>query len=163
MLFRLQFGGRDVDVIKMETRIVYDGVYTYRFNEGANSGVLNIVPASNSRAACAMADVNISFDDAERSTGVIVSGTVTETGPDIDFSIDGVPRPMGRLDVPRAPGLSFRRSAVQDEGKVLAERVIRDLDQLHAVKAGNGRSLGLVIRLAVINGFNAMGAQRLHA
>ena len=147
MLFRLQFGGRDVDVIKMETRIVYDGVYTYRFNEGANSGVLNIVPASNSRAACAMADVNISFDDAERSTGVIVSGTVTETGP----------------DVPRAPGLSFRRSAVQDEGKVLAERVIRDLDQLHAVKAGNGRSLGLVIRLAVINGFNAMGAQRLHA
>lgn len=38
MLFRLQFGGRDVDVIKMETRIVYDGVYTYRFNEGANSG-----------------------------------------------------------------------------------------------------------------------------
>lgn len=78
MLFRLQFGGRDVDVIKMETRIVYDGVYTYRFNEGANSGVLNIVPASNSRAACAMADVNISFDDAERSTGVIVSGTVTE-------------------------------------------------------------------------------------
>lgn len=84
MLFRLQFGGRDVDVIKMETRIVYDGVYTYRFNEGANSGVLNIVPASNSRAACAMADVNISFDDAE----------VTETGPDIDFSIDGVPRPM---------------------------------------------------------------------
>ncbi len=28
------------------------------------------------------------------STGVIVSGTVTETGPDIDFSIDGVPRPM---------------------------------------------------------------------
>ena len=94
MLFRLQFGGRDVDVIKMETRIVYDGVYTYRFNEGANSGVLNIVPASNSRAACAMADVNISFDDAEMSTGVIVSGTVTETGPDIDFSIDGVPRPM---------------------------------------------------------------------
>lgn len=94
MLFRLQFGGRDVDVIKMETRIVYDGVYTYRFNESANSGVLNIVPASNSRAACAMADVNISFDDAERSTGVIVSGTVTETGPDIDFSIDGVPRPM---------------------------------------------------------------------
>ncbi|MFR4223681.1 MAG: hypothetical protein ACLT38_08615 [Akkermansia sp.] len=55
---------------------------------------MNIVPASNSRAACAMADVNISFDDAERSTGVIVSGTVTETGPDIDFSIDGVPRPM---------------------------------------------------------------------
>lgn len=38
MLFRLQFGGRDVDVIKMETRIVYDGVYTYRFNEGTRTG-----------------------------------------------------------------------------------------------------------------------------
>lgn len=94
MLYRLQFGAQDADVIRMETRTVYDGVYTYRFNEAANSGILNISPASNSRAACAMADVNISFDDAERSTGVIVSGTVTETGPDIDFSIDGVPRPM---------------------------------------------------------------------
>lgn len=94
MLFRLQFGGQDVDTIRMETRTVYDGVYTYRFNEGTNSGILNIAPASNSRAACAMADVNISFDDAGRNTGVIASGTITETGPDLDFSIDGVPRAM---------------------------------------------------------------------
>lgn len=94
MQFRLQFGGQEVDVIQMETRAMYDGVYTYRFHGGTNSGVLNIVPASNSRAACSMAEVNISFDDAGRNTGVIVSGTVTETGPDLDFSIDGVPRPM---------------------------------------------------------------------
>lgn len=94
MLYRLQFTGQEVDVIRMETRTVYDGVYTYRFNGGANSGVLNISPASNSVAACSMRDVNISFDDSGRTSGVIASGTITETGPDLDFSIDGVPRPM---------------------------------------------------------------------
>lgn len=94
MLYRLQFGAQDADVIRMETRTVYDGVYTYRFNESANSGVLNISPASNSVAACSMRDVNISFDDSGRDAGVVVSGTITETGPDLDFSIDGVPRPM---------------------------------------------------------------------
>ena len=46
MLYRLQFGAQDADVIRMETRTVYDGVYTYRFNEGANSGILNISPAT---------------------------------------------------------------------------------------------------------------------
>ena len=51
-------------------------------------------PASNSRSACCMTDVNISFDDSERSTGVIESGTITETGLDLDPSIDGVARPM---------------------------------------------------------------------
>lgn len=94
MLYMLQFTGQEVDVIRMETRTVYDGVYTYRFNSGTNSGVLNISPASNSVAACSMRDVNISFDDSERTSGVIASGTITETGPDLDFSIDGVPRPM---------------------------------------------------------------------
>lgn len=94
MLFRLQFGAQDADVLRMETRTVYDGIYTYRFNGGTNSGLLNIKPASNSVAACSMADVNISFDDSERTSGVIVSGIITETGPDLDFSIDGVPRSM---------------------------------------------------------------------
>lgn len=94
MLFRLQFRGQNVDVTKMETRTVYDGVYTYRFNGSANSGFLHITPASNSRSACCMTDVNISFDDSERSTGVIESGTITETGLDLDPSIDGVARPM---------------------------------------------------------------------
>ena len=41
-----------------------------------------------------MRDVNISFDDSGRDAGVVVSGTITETGPDLDFSIDGVPRSM---------------------------------------------------------------------
>lgn len=94
MLYRLQFTGQEVDVIRMGPGTVYDGVYTYRFNSGINSGVLNISPASNSVAACSMKDVNISFDDSERTSGVIASGTITETGPDLDFSIAGVPRPM---------------------------------------------------------------------
>ena len=96
MLFRLQFSGQNVTVIKKrgETGTEYKGVYTYRFNGGANSGFLNITPASNSRSACRMEDVNISFDDPEGSTGVIESGTITETGLDLDFSIDGVARPM---------------------------------------------------------------------
>lgn len=94
MLFRLQFGAQDADVIRMETGTVYDGVYTYRLHGGSNSGVLNISPVSNNVAACSMRDVNISFDDSGRTSGVIVSGTITETGPDLDFSIDGVARPM---------------------------------------------------------------------
>ena len=44
ILFQLQFSGQDVDVIRMDTRAVYDGVYTYRFNSGENAGVLNIAP-----------------------------------------------------------------------------------------------------------------------
>lgn len=94
MLFRLWFSGQNVEVIKRGTGTEYKGVYTYRFNGGANSGVLNIIPASNSRSACRMRDVNISFDDSERSTGVIDSGTITETGVDLDLSIDGVARSM---------------------------------------------------------------------
>lgn len=38
ILFQLQFSGQDVDVIRMDTRAVYDGVYTYRFNSGENAG-----------------------------------------------------------------------------------------------------------------------------
>ena len=71
-----------------------DGVYTYRFNSGENAGVLNIAPAANSSSACTMANVNIAFDDAGRNAGVITSGTITETGLDLDPAIDGVPRPM---------------------------------------------------------------------
>ena len=41
-----------------------------------------------------MANVNIAFDDAGRNAGVITSGTITETGLDLDPAIDGVPRPM---------------------------------------------------------------------
>ena len=51
ILFQLQFSGQDVDVIRMDTRAVYDGVYTYRFNSGENAGVLNIAPAANSSSA----------------------------------------------------------------------------------------------------------------
>ena len=94
ILFQLQFSGQDVDVIRMDTRAVYDGVYTYRFNSGENAGVLNIAPAANSSSACTMANVNIAFDDAGRNAGVITSGTITETGLDLDPAIDGVPRPM---------------------------------------------------------------------
>ena len=90
ILFQLQFSGQDVDVIRMDTRAVYEGGYTYRFH----GGVLNIAPAANSSSACTMANVNIAFDDAGRSTGVITSGTITETGPDLDPAIDGAPRPM---------------------------------------------------------------------
>ena len=79
ILFQLQFSGQDVDVIRMDTRAVYDGVYTYRFN---------------SSSACTMANVNIAFDDAGRNAGVITSGTITETGLDLDPAIDGVPRSM---------------------------------------------------------------------
>ena len=61
ILFQLQFSGQDVDVIRMDTRAVYDGVYTYRFNSGENAGVLNIAPAANSSSACTMANVNIAF------------------------------------------------------------------------------------------------------
>ena len=153
ILFQLQFSGQDVDVIRMDTRAVYDGVYTYRFNSGENAGVLNIAPAANSSSACTMANVNIAFDDAGRNAGVITSGTITETG--LDFH--------GRLDMPRTPELIFRASAVQDKGEVPAERIVRNLDQFHTVKAGDGRSFGFVIRLTVINGFYAMGTQRLHA
>ncbi len=70
ILFQLQFSGQDVDVIRMDTRAVYDGVYTYRFNSGENAGVLNIAPAANSSSACTMANVNIAFDDAGRNAGV---------------------------------------------------------------------------------------------
>lgn len=70
------------------------GFYTYRFNSGENAGVLNIAPAANSSSACTMANVNIAFDDAGRNAGVITSGTITETGLDLDPAIDGVPRPM---------------------------------------------------------------------
>ena len=94
ILFQLQFSGQDVDVIRMDTRAVYDGVYTYRFNSGENAGVLNIAPAANSSSACTMANVNIAFDDAGRNAGVITSGTITETGLDLDPAIDGVPRSM---------------------------------------------------------------------
>lgn len=95
MLFQLQFSGQDVDVVRMDTRTVYGGVYTYRFDSGANTGVLNITPAANSRATCAMEDVAIAFDDAARNTGVITSGTVTEKGgDDLDPSIEGIPRSM---------------------------------------------------------------------
>lgn len=52
ILFQLQFIGQDVDVIRMDTRAVYDGVYTYRFNSVGNVGVLNIAPAANSSSAC---------------------------------------------------------------------------------------------------------------
>lgn len=78
----------------MDTRAVYDGVYTYRFNSGGNVGVLNIAPAANSSSACTMANVNIAFDDAGRNAGVITSGTITETGLDLNPAIDGVPRSM---------------------------------------------------------------------
>ena len=94
ILFQLQFSGQDVDVIRMDTRAVYDGVYSYWFNSGENAGVLNIAPAANSSSACTMANVNIAFDDAGRNAGVITSGTITETGLDLDPAIDGVPRSM---------------------------------------------------------------------
>ncbi len=97
MLFQLQFSGQNVDVVRMDgTRAVYDDeAYTYRFDSGTNTGVLNIAPAANSLATCTMADVAIAFDDAARNTGVITSGTITEKGGnDLDPSIEGIPRSM---------------------------------------------------------------------
>lgn len=98
MQFRLQFGGQDVDVFKMEemsgavSAVYHDETYTYHFHGDTNSGVLNV--ASSSQAACVMENVKISFEDAERKAGVVASGTVRETGPDLDPSVHDVSRPM---------------------------------------------------------------------
>lgn len=99
MLFQLQFSGQKVDVVKMDgTEVVclyHDEDYTYQFNIGENTGVLNITPAAGSLAFCAMEGVTIAFDAAGRNTGVITSGTITEEGgDDLDPSMEGIPRSM---------------------------------------------------------------------
>lgn len=98
ILFQLQFSGWDAKVVKMDGSsivAIYDHErYTYRFPGSENSGVLNIRHESNSLSFCDMEDVNIAFDDAGRNAGVITSGTITETGLDLDPAIDGVPRSM---------------------------------------------------------------------
>lgn len=94
MAYRLLFSGQDVEVYRVEGRVRYQGIYTYRLQGGDGTAVLDIRPATDGTKACSMSDVLITFEDARREEGVITSGTCTETAPGLDESIMGIPRSM---------------------------------------------------------------------
>lgn len=79
----LQFSGYEVDILEWEGRNRYHEAYVYQFNSSDNTAVLNVTGDMNRNIRCSMEDVHLSFDDAGKSSGVIVSGTFTETRPEL--------------------------------------------------------------------------------
>lgn len=78
---RLLFSGHNVDVVEMERLNQYHETYTYSFNSGDNTAVLNVISDESGEKSCSMEDVRLSFDDAGRTGGVVASGTFREIKP----------------------------------------------------------------------------------
>lgn len=83
----LQFSGYEADVLEWERQNRYHESYVYQFNAGDSTAVLNVAGDMNKEIRCSMKDVRLSFDDAGKSSGVIVSGIFTEVRPELDPAV----------------------------------------------------------------------------
>lgn len=97
--FVLSFSGTEADIYRAENVFHYRGAYSYELREDSNSAVLNIRASVSGNNYCSMNDVRINFNDADRRSGVIASGSCKEDGADIEPPLQGVERPMAGWSV----------------------------------------------------------------
>lgn len=93
-MFALNFVDSRAEVARMGSNARYAGHYRYMLNESNNSALLDVNAFVSADQWCKMEQVQIRFQDTERSSGNITEGTSTEFCPDMEEGLRGKPISM---------------------------------------------------------------------